>query len=318
MILRRLVKYHVTILLTAITIFVSCGSNPKGPTASPVETVIEKRPSIQASELPDAFRKAIDVSSKSSAVDNLKTQNSLTLDGTTLTIGPVGGNRTVSLAFNKLTLINGARIVTNGNHLSIVAMELEFNGSGGIDSFLGETLKASVGADGSDGGQVEIYAINNVTGSLRISLPGQAGGDGAPGAAGSPGLAGPRGQDGVNAAIGCAHGGTDGGPGGTGGTGGEGKAGATGGNGGNLILRGQASSKSHVDQFPYEAPPGIGGIGGAGGSGGPGGPGGEGGSGSTFCGGGHGGPPGATGAKGSAGSNGSNGKSSGARQLLAS
>jgi hypothetical protein len=301
-------------LVIATMFFSSCGSDHPNHPNHPVALVTEKRPTILTSDLPTQFLDAIDTSSNGTIKEKLKNQDSLVLDGTTLTIGPVGGNRTVTLAFNTFKLINGARIVTNGNHLTLIAMNFESNNSGGIDSFYGETLKAPTGANGANGGRVEINAIEAVTGSLRIALPGQDGGDGTPGGVGSAGGVGPRGANGVDHMFDCAHGGTDGGQGGTGGTGLTGGAGGAGGNGGDLVLRGEAV-KNHESHFPYEASPGRGGSGGPGGTGGPGGPGGEGGSGSTHCGGGHSAPVGIAGQQGPNGLNGSNGTSSGKRQL---
>lgn len=273
-------------------------------------TVTEKGQTLQVSDLPSTFLETIDTSSDSAVTNTVKSRVPLVLDNTTLTIGPVGGNRSVTIATSKLTLINGARIVTNGNNLSLIANEMDFNSSGGIDSFSDETSKASTGNPGSDGGSVEIYATKTVFGSIRVSLPGQAGADGKPGIPGQNGIPGPRGNNGVDGFMNCAHGGTDGGQGATGGTGGVGGDGTPGGNGGDLQLRGEAV-KDQASHFSFQAPPGPGGTGGPGGAGGDGGPGGEGGSGSSECGGGHGGPKGAPGQPGGKGNDGPSGKSSG-------
>jgi hypothetical protein len=301
----------VTVLLLVGTAFlVGCTSNRSVDPREERNPVIENRQAIEVSDLPSKFLDPIDTSSQSAIESNLKSRDSLTLDGTTLTVGPSKGNRTVTLACNRLKLLNGARIITNGNQLTLVAMNMEFNNSEGIDSFSAANIKADKGVQGADGGRVEIYATKGVYGSVRISLPGQGGGDGAAGGVGSGGLGGARGANGVDGFLNCSHGGRDGDPGGAGGQGLPGDAGASGGNGGDLVLHGEAA-KDNQSHFSYQAPAGTGGMGGAGGPGGPGGPGGEGGSGSSFCGGGHGGPSGAPGPQGVAGSNGSNGKSSG-------
>jgi uncharacterized protein YcfL len=316
--LKLLIKLRcnrIGLLLIVATVFlVGCASKPSVDSSEQSQVVLEKRPAIEISDLPTKFLDPVDTSSQSAIERNLKSRDSLTLDGTTLTVGPIKGNRTVTLACNRLKLLNGARIITNGNLLTIVAMNMEFNNSGGIDSFPAENAKAGIGVQGADGGRVEIYATKGVTGSLRISLPGQGGGDGNAGGGGPGGLPGGRGANGVDAMVGCAHGGTDGAPGGTGGPGLPGGDGATGGNGGDLVLHGEAA-KDNESHFSYQAPGGTGGTGGAGGPGGPGGPGGEGGSGSTSCSGGHGGAQGGPGPKGAQGSNGSNGKSSGKLQV---
>jgi hypothetical protein len=298
-----------TALLVTAALVGGCNSHKS---VAPVTT--ESRPNIQISDLPKKFLEPIDTTSESSIKAALKSRESLTLDGTTLTVGPVGGNSTVTLAFDTLTMTNHARIITNGNNLSILATNLAFNNNDGIASFVTDTPKPAAAAPGSDGGKVEIYSTNPVDGSLRIFLPGQVGGDGIPGADGAPGTQGRRGDNGVNAMLSCARGGTDGAQGNPGAQGAQGGTGGPGGNGGNLVLQGQAVT-SHESHFPYQAAPGAGGAGGAGGGGGAGGPGGEGGSGSTYCGGGHGGPPGTPGLHGPPGQGGDSGKSSGSLKL---
>jgi hypothetical protein len=95
--------------------------------SEPITEDIENRPAILVSDLPSKFLDAVDTSSESSIKNKLKNQDSLTLDGTTLTVGNVGDNRTVTLACQRLKMINGARIVTNGNQLGIIALDMEFN-----------------------------------------------------------------------------------------------------------------------------------------------------------------------------------------------
>ena len=291
----------------ATTILISCRS--KQPAAQDQAAISKTGMAIQVSDLPSTFLEAIDTSSDNAVTNTLKSRVPLALDNTTLTIGPVGGNLSVTLAASKLSLVNGARIVTNGNNLSLIANEMDFNGSGGIDSFSNDTSKATTG-NGSDGGRVEVYATKKVYGSIRVSLPGQTGADGKPGGQGNPGAAGSRGDNGVDGLFDCRRGGTDGGQGGTGGQGLPGGDGTSGGIGGDLVLRGEAV-KDQASHFSFQAPPGPGGAGGPGGPGGAGGPGGEGGSGSGHCGGGHGGLNGLAGPAGPSGNNGPNGKSSG-------
>ena len=312
--LSRLV-YEITSAFLLLSLFGCAGSTKSSETSKEApKEVVENKPAITISDLPTNFLDAVDTSSESSIKNKLKNQDSLTLDGTTLTVGNVGDNRTVTLAFHKLTMRNGARIVTNGNQLGIIALDMEFNNSGGIDSFYGDTVKAAGETQGSNGGRVEIYSLNPVSGSLRISLPGQIGGNGSQGPAGGGGDAGSRGGDGVNGLVDCKHGGTDGGPGGTGRPGGPGTPGKAGGNGGDLLLQ-SGAAKDADSHFPYSAPPGTGGTGGPGGAGGAGGPGGQGGSGSTYCGGGHPGGSGAPGAAGAAGDSGPASTTAGKRTL---
>jgi hypothetical protein len=206
------------------------------------------------SDLPRKFLDGFDTSSESSIKAKLKTQDSLTLDGTTLTVGAVGADTTVTLACNKLKLINGARIVTNGNQLNLYALEMEFNNSGGVDSFFNETLSAKTDTPGSNGGRVEIYALDSVFGSLRVSLSGQIGGAGSQGDKGKDGNPGGHGNPASDAFMSCGHGGQNGGDGTPGLQGDPGHDGKPGGNGGDLLLRG-AASKNYNSTFPYSSLP---------------------------------------------------------------
>jgi hypothetical protein len=307
----RPTKVVLLSLLFAAGMLIGCTSNRS---ASNQKVVTENRSSIQISDLPAQFLNAVDTSSEGAINDKLSSQDSLTLDGTTLIVGPVGGNRTVMLTANSLKLINGARIVTNGNQLSIVALNMESNNSGGIDSFFQETAKAAPGTQGADGGRVEIYVTKSVVGSLRVSLAGQIGGDGTAGAPGPGGAAGDRGSDASDKALGCGSSGGNGGTGKPGGKGYPGSPGASGGNGGDLVLEGKTVA-NHESHFPYQAQPGLGGTGGAGGPGGAGGAGGQAGSGSHFCGTGVAGNGGQQGSPGDAGPNGASGGAAGKIQL---
>jgi hypothetical protein len=241
-----------------------------------------------------------------SAADALKARDSLTLKGSTLTIGQPGENRTVTIACNTLRLMNGARIITNGNHLVIQALKVEFANNTGINSFAPDNAKAAPGAPGADGGSVSITALKNFSGSLRILLPGQGGGDGSVGAQGAQGTTGGPGADAVKGLFDCRSGGQNGGGGGPGGKGGTGANGAKGGNGGTLALDGEAAK--HKNDIDFRAPGGLGGKGGAGGPSGPGGPGGPGGSGDGLCSGGHPGGTGLVGSVGDIGQPGANGR----------
>jgi hypothetical protein len=237
--------------------------------------------------------------------EELKSRSSLTLNGSTLTIGQIGEDRAVTIACNTLRLMNGAKIVTNGNHLVIIALKAEFADNAGIHSFATPNAKASAGLSSADGGSVRLTVVKSFSGKLRVLLPGQDGGNGATGPQGAPGSAGSRGADAVKGLFDCRSGGQNGGTGGQGAKGGTGTTGGKGGNGGDLHLEGQAADhKSAVD---FRAPGGKGGSGGAGGPGGPGGPGGQGGSGDGLCGGGHGGADGISGPQGDKGTDGSEG-----------
>ncbi len=261
---------------------------------------------IKPTDLPSELTNPVQDGSADQVSQQLRQRNSLTLNGTTLTIGAPGEGRTVTIACNTLRMSNGAKIITNGNHLVLMSMDARFGENAGIVSFSPQTVKAAGGVDGVNGGKVRIKALQNVSGGLRVSLPGQNGGDGGAGGQGPGGPPGNRGSNAVDGFGSCKSGGQDGTPGQQGGKGGPGQPGGKGGDGGELILEAMAATNAGV--IGFEAPAGQGGQGGGGGPGGPGGPGGEGGSGSAFCGGGHGGPNGLPGPPGDPGSAGEKGK----------
>jgi hypothetical protein len=234
--------------------------------------------------------------------ERLRTKGSLTVDGTLLVVGDIGDGSSATLSVSSLHLVNGARIVTNGNTLNIQADLIDSSG-GEIVSFYppdnapADAAPGSPGIKGADGGTLHISALQDLSAPLKVDLRGENGGRGGagmPGAAGPPGV---RGQSGVDHLFDCASGGTNGTAGGPGEQGKAGGVGGDGGAGGTLFL----SRNLTLTKVDFSAHGGIGGLGGPGGNGGPGGPGGEGGSGSLHCGGGRGGPNGADGLPGNAG-----------------
>lgn len=237
----------------------------------------------------------------------LARRGSLFLDHSTLVITPLGVSR--SLTVHTLTLLNGSKIETNGNDLTLYASKIVGNG-GNLDSFSDQDANPPVatagkGHNGRDGGHVVLCSSRGLDGSLTINLRGQNGGAGAPGAVGSGGTQGPRGSNAVQGMVDCRSGGGDGGQGGQGNIGSPGTDGGNGGNGGSLNLCGNLATSR--ERIFFSAPPGVGGLGGAGGFGGPGGQGGEGGSGSASCSGGRAGQPGPPGPQGERGNSGADG-----------
>ena len=100
-------------------------------------------------------------------------------------------------------MINGARIVTNGNQLNIIALDMEFNNSGGIDSFYGDTVKAETEKQGSNGGRVENLLTQPGLWFAANIIVRQIGGTGAQGAQGGNGNPGGRGNDAVDGVSDC-------------------------------------------------------------------------------------------------------------------
>jgi hypothetical protein len=283
------------------------GKTAQAPPTDPAEaaTTIPAQ-SVQVADLPAELLSPPQADSDADLTKQLRQRGSLTLSGSTLTLGASGEGRTVTLACRTLRLTNGARIITNGNNLVIEALNTHFADNAGISSFSPQTIKAATASNGASGGKIRIHVLEGFSGSLRVSLPGQNGGDGVTGASGSAGPQGNRGANAVKGLVDCRSGGQDGGTGGQGGKGATGGAGGSGGDGGDLILQGVAAGNRALIDF--DAPGGKGGLAGSGGAGGPGGPGGEGGSGDGPCGGGHGGANGLAGAQGDKGAAGANGK----------
>ncbi len=302
--------FWVTIVALLVSLAVALlGKNGQQATAIPdtpeVAATIPAQ-QVQLSDLPSDLLNPVQGDSASEITAQLKQRGSLTLNGSTLTLGPVGANRTVTIACRTLRLTNGAKIVTNGNHLVLVALNARFGDNAGINSFSKETAKAAVGTNGVNGGKVRINVLQNFSGSLHVSLPGQSGGDGGTGTQGAGGPPGNRGANAVKGLVDCRSGGQDGGQGGQGAKGTTGGTGGNGADGGELVLEAVAAANGGLVDFDAEG--GKGGAAGPGGAGGPGGPGGEGGSGDGPCGGGHGGAAGLAGPVGDSGVAGTNGK----------
>ena len=262
---------------------------------------------IQISDLPADLLTPVQGDSPDEITAQLKQRSSLALNGTTLTIGVPGGGRTVTIGCNALRMANGARIITNGNHLVKSCLRTQFGDNSGISSFSNDTIKAVPSGNGLAGGKVQVDSLQNFSGALRIFLPGQNGGDGATGAQGTAGVTGARGADSVQGMVDCRSGGQNGAPGGQGAKGATGGTGGNGGDGGELILEGKAATNHSLVEF--EASGGKGGSGGAGGPGGSGGAGGQGGSGGGSCSGGRAGDQGPAGPQGDPGQSGTNGQS---------
>ncbi|HVG07903.1 MAG TPA: hypothetical protein VNM67_09370 [Thermoanaerobaculia bacterium] len=261
---------------------------------------------LTPAELPKEFLEPVDTNQAREIMQTqLGAKGSLTLDKSTLVIGPPGANLAVTISVHTLKLLNGAKIITNGNSLNLIAVRVVF-GSGAVISYPDESRTpppapdTTLGVNGLSGGRVVIAALEKPQGLIKVDLPGQNGGQGGRGAQGSAGAEGKRGDNGSDSFVDCKKGGGDGERGGTGGKGSIGAAGGNAGPGGMLVLA-MALVGSEVD---FSAPPGQPGSGGPGGVGGLGGPGGGGGSGTFYCRGGNSGPSGFSGPEGDTGPNG--------------
>jgi hypothetical protein len=253
------------------------------------------RGSLSLSDLPQGVQKRISPQMTREQIANmLRQQPSVTLQGATLTLQPPADERSIALAFDRVVLQDGSKVVTNGVNLELVAAQLSSD-EGEITAFSAESIvpnPAPQRQDGVAGLNAGTVVLDTTLGPNKLfvrlnGMPGQPGGPGAPGPTGAPGT---RGGDAADHLLDCAHGGGDGGPGAKGGTGGSGGKGGPGGSGGKLILEGPVASQRLLIDFVARG--GQGGAGGSGGDGGQGGPGGDGGSGSTYCRGGRAGPTG--------------------------
>jgi hypothetical protein len=306
--------FWVTIVALLAWLAVALFGKSAQPQSAPSSQIIEQpenvtvipAQTVQLTDLPPDLLNPVPADPATDLAAQLKQRGSLTLSGSTLIIADPGAGRTATIACRTLRMTNGARIVTNGNNLALVALKAEFGDNSGIISFSDQTIKAAPATSGGGGGKLRINVVQSFSGALRVSLPGQNGGDGVSGGQGSAGPPGSRGADAVKGFVDCHSGGGNGSAGGQGSKGGTGGAGGSGGDGGDLILEGAiAGNRNLVD---FSAPGGSGGLAGAGGAGGPGGTGGQGGSGDGPCSGGRAGPTGPGGPQGDPGPAGATGQ----------
>jgi len=204
-------------------------------------------------------------------------------------------NEQIFIAVDQLNFAPGARLVTNGNIVTIFVNTLNA-GDGRIVAFREQDRKAAAGgagggagargqdgAVGDGGGAVSIHVIERVNGLLSVDLSGQGGGNGG---AGGRGPEGPRGRDGArgkSTAFDCRAGGENGGDGGRGGVGGDAGDGGKGGDAGLFYLFNVGEHPIPAASLSFTGKGGLGGSPGQPGAGGPGGDGGKRGGGEGFC-----------------------------------
>jgi hypothetical protein len=218
-----------------------------------------------------------------------------------------GGGETRAIAVSRLEIDDGA-ILTDDGSLKIQALEVVSN-NGAIRAFRDQE-RPGPGHDGKSAGEVTLVVARAMSGTLTVTLDGQAGSagvDGLPGASGPPGA---EGDHSASGAFDCSRGPGRGRNGGPGLPGGQGQVGGNGGNGGRLLFLGRNDlAQNHIR---FSARGGAAGIGGKGGAGGQGGPGGQGGASGGWCSGrgapGDIGPPGSAGPTGQPGRSGADGR----------
>jgi hypothetical protein len=235
----------------------------------------------------------------------LRKAGDIELCGNDLKVGAepdYGAHLYLFLACDRFSLLDGARLVTNGHKIVILCNVFESR-NGGILSFLSEHAKAengapgigesapgAAGSPGESGGMVSIHILRQFIGTLDADLSAQAGGDGGSGSLGRRGEAGAAGLDSLTKVMvegyppipypRCVRGAQTGHKGGTGFPGGNGGNGGSGGHGGILEILNAGPTTIPTSVLTFISRGGLGGAGGAGGLGGAGGPGGSGGRGS--------------------------------------
>lgn len=232
----------------------------------------------------------------------------LVIDGGRLLFDPPMMGITTKLVAQRITLKNGAQLITNGGSVNLDVGSIHSE-NGAIVSFPDALLIASSpifsAPTGRSARQVTLKVRGGISGRLKVDLSGE---PGIKGAAGMPGNAGGPGAPGDNSTANalCTGGAGNGAPGRNGENGSPGRSGGQGGDGGDLLLLASASAAQAID---FTSNGGRGGDGGDGGPGGPGGAGGRGGSARFPCvGDGANGPAGMPGSRGPAGTPGGTGR----------
>jgi hypothetical protein len=100
----QVTAFIAVVFIPAILLIGCTHENTRG-NANPSKTTHITNQTIQASALPPQFLKPVS-SSISGATNDLRDGYSLILDGTTLTVGQVGGHQTLTLAANTLEILN--------------------------------------------------------------------------------------------------------------------------------------------------------------------------------------------------------------------
>lgn len=204
-------------------------------------------------------------------------------------------NQQIFLAVDELNFAPGARLITNGNIVTIFVNTLNA-GNGKILAFRETDRSAQAGTPGSgagergrdgavgdSGGAVSIHVVRRINGQLTVDLSGQDGGQGGDGAVGPRGARGHDGARGKSTVFDCRAGGENGGDGGRGGAGGDAGDGGKGGDAGLLYLFNVGEHPTPEASYAFTSAGGAGGAAGSPGAGGPGGDGGRRGGGDGHC-----------------------------------
>lgn len=209
----------------------------------------------------------------------------LTLRDATLVLGRSDqeDSEAFLIGVNSLSLINST-VVTNGNSLTIVCASMSMDSASVVISFPESSRRAPDSSLGDDGGDLDLFVLDQAPTGLKVILHGQHGADGLAGKPGERGAQGPRGRSARNGLLGtCRRGPGRGGRGGRGANGENGQDGTDGGDGGVMRVRFVELPIPSSFSPNFSAEPGIGGKGGNGGVGGAGGAGGLGGKNAGNC-----------------------------------
>lgn len=227
--------------------------------------------------------------------EELQQKRDLVLDGATLVVGEQAANgRVRSLVANIVRLQHGARIITNGSSLEIMANQIVSDGGQVLGFEFVEAARGAgaptaaapaprqrrrrggqpeetpalsrpstappeLGTPGASGGTLRLVALTPLQGRLTVRLNGQDGALGEPGQAGLSGGGGGSSGDAIGDLLSAPS------SGGGCGQGGQGGAGGDAGDGGVLELVGPITGSR--DLIDFQADPGAPGRGGPGGPG---------------------------------------------------
>jgi hypothetical protein len=154
--------FWVTIVALLAWLALGLFGKTQAPVAGPENVSTIYGENIKVSDLPSDFLSPVQEDSVDDVSRQLKQRNSLSLNGTTVTIGIPGEGRTVTIGCNTLRMSNGAKIITNGNYLVLECVNLHFGENAGIVSYAGNWFRGVDDAESvppRPGSRTELHQI---------------------------------------------------------------------------------------------------------------------------------------------------------------
>ena len=202
----RLVKC-AAILALPLVVMQGCSQSDAratapAPAAGPQVLDFGKDNPIPFSLINEAARAPIEFNTEADMQLRLKNGGTVQIGESDLTFNQANPKKRALqyMAVDVLELKAGAKIITNGTDLVIVANKI-VSEDGSIIAFdknraaANATATGGAGQSGADGGSVTLIAINGVEGRIHVDLSAQNGGDGAPGADAANGAPGGKGEN---------------------------------------------------------------------------------------------------------------------------